>query len=93
MRFEWDANKALANFLKHGVSFNEALEVFFDPNAIERYDDLHSIDESRFTIVGFSSRRLLQVAYTEREEETFRLISARKATGAELELYERWMVQ
>jgi uncharacterized DUF497 family protein len=93
MRFEWDAHKAWANFRKHGVSFNEAMEVFYDPNALERYDDLHSDDESRFTIIGMSSRRLLHVAYTERAGETLRLISARKATGTERELYERRMVQ
>ena len=93
MRFEWDAYKAWANYLKHGVSFDEAMEVFYDPNAIERYDDLNSDDESRFSIVGFSSRRLLQVAYTERTREILRLISARKATGTERELYERRIVQ
>jgi uncharacterized DUF497 family protein len=70
MRFEWDANKALANFFKHGVAFNEAMEVFYDPNALERYDNLNSDDESRFTIVGLSSRRLLHVAYTERAGES-----------------------
>ena len=93
MRFEWDANKAWINFFKHGVSFREAMEVFYDPNAVERYDDLNSADESRFSIVGLSSRRLLQVAYTERAGETLRLISARKATGTERELYERRILQ
>lgn len=93
MRFEWDANKAWANFLKHGVSFDEAMEVFYDPRALERYDDLHSDDESRFSIIGLSSRRLLQVAYTERGRDTLRLISARTATATERELYERRMVQ
>lgn len=93
MRFEWDANKAWANFLKHGVSFNEAMEVFWDPNAFERYDDLHSADESRFSIVGWSSRQLLYVAYTERAGDTLRIVSARKVTGTERDLYERWMVQ
>jgi uncharacterized protein len=93
MRFEWDANKASINFLKHGVSFDEAMEVFYDPYAIERYDDVNSDDESRFSIIGLSSRRLLQVAFTERAGETLRLISARRATGAERELYERRIVQ
>jgi uncharacterized DUF497 family protein len=93
MRFEWDANKAWANFLKHGVGFDEATEVFYDPNAVERYDSLHSDDESRFSIIGLSSRWLLYVAYSERARDTVRLISARKATGTERELYERRMVQ
>jgi uncharacterized protein len=93
MRFEWNAYKAWTNFIKHGVSFNEAMEVFYDSNALERYDNLHSDDESRFIIIGLSSRRLLLVAYTERAGDTLRLISARSATGTERKLYERRMVQ
>ena len=93
MRFEWDAIKASANLAKHGVSFDEAMEAFYDPNAVERYDELHSIDEKRFTIIGLSSRRLLHVAYTEPGDDAVRLISARKATGTERELYERRILQ
>ena len=93
MRFEWDANKASTNLSKHGISFDEAMEVFYDPNAFERYDELHSSDERRFIIVGFSSRRLLNVAYAESVDDTVRLISARKATRAEQDIYERRIVQ
>ena len=93
MRFEWDANKASTNFAKHGVSFDEAMEVFYDPNALERYDALNSIDETRFIVVGLSSRRLLNVAYAERAGKTVRVISARKATKEERDLYERRMVR
>ena len=88
MRFEWDARKAASNLLKHGVSFSEATEVFYDPNAVEEYDDAHSSIESRYTIVGFSSRRLLIVVYAETERETFRIISARKPAKAEHRNYE-----
>lgn len=35
MRFEWDDEKAVANLAKHGVSFGEATEVFYDPKALE----------------------------------------------------------
>ena len=38
MRFEWDDLKAFGNLEKHGVSFGEATEVFYDPNALEGYD-------------------------------------------------------
>ncbi|MBS3030019.1 MAG: BrnT family toxin [Dolichospermum sp. DET50] len=31
IEFEWDINKAESNFFKHGVRFEEAVEVFFDP--------------------------------------------------------------
>jgi hypothetical protein len=33
VRFAWDKAKAAANLKKHGVSFEEATTVFFDPLA------------------------------------------------------------
>ena len=80
MRFEWDDNKARANITKHGVTFGEATEVFYDPNAIEDYEPDHSDAEDRFFIIGLSSRRLLYVVYAERVLDTVRIILARKAT-------------
>jgi uncharacterized DUF497 family protein len=35
VRFEWDDEKAVENLAKHGVTFGEATEVFYDPNAFE----------------------------------------------------------
>ena len=65
MRFEWDDRKAAANLRKHGVSFDEAAEVFDDPYLAEN-DDGHSHGEVRFVVIGYSSRRLLLVGFTER---------------------------
>ncbi len=94
MRFEWDANKASMNFAKHEVSFNEALEAFYDPNAFEGYDEAHSMVENRFFIIGLSSRRLLYVVYVEvPDDDTVRLISARKASKAERQAYERRIIK
>lgn len=83
MVFEWDDYKAKLNIKNHGVSFEEASEAFFDPNAIFNYDSEHSGKEPRFFLIGFSSRRLLFVVYAERNatEEIIRIISARKAEG------------
>jgi uncharacterized protein len=92
MRFEWDAAKAAANFKKHGISFVEATEVFYDPNAREGYDAAHSVDETRFFTIGLSSRRLLFVVFTETANEIVRLVSARKVTKAEREIYERRII-
>ena len=89
MRFEWDANKALLNVVKHKISFREATEVFNDPDAVEVYDTLHSTNETRFSLIGFSTRRLLFVVYTVRSTSTIRLISARKANQAERKTYEQ----
>ena len=93
MRFECDANKASANFAKHGVHFKEAVEVFYDPNALEDYDAKHSTNETRFFIIGRSIRRLLFVVYAEVADDTVRIISARKATTTERKIYERRAMQ
>ena len=89
MRFEWDDEKAISNLEKHGVSFGEATEVFYDPYALEDYDTGHSAGESRFVIIGLSSRRLLYVVYVERTTNTIRIISARRASKSEQSFYER----
>jgi uncharacterized DUF497 family protein len=83
MRFEWDDQKAVENLIKHGVSFGEATEVFYDPNSLEAYDQRHSIEEARFIIIGLSSRRLLYVVYAERTNDLIRIVSARKAKRSE----------
>ena len=83
MRFEWDDQKAVENLNKHGVSFGEATEVFYDPNALEAYDQRHSIEEARFITIGLSSRRLLYVVFAERSNDLIRIVSARKAKRSE----------
>ena len=86
--FELDAEKAEANHQKHGVSFDEAATVFFDPLSITIPDPLHSGEESRFVIAGLSRRQnYLVVVHTERGEK-IRIISARPATPGERKKYE-----
>ena len=88
MRFEWDDQKALENVKKHGVSFGEATEVFYDPNAVEGEDVEHSRDESRFFIIGYSSSRILFVVFAERIGNVIRIVSARPPTPSERKSYE-----
>jgi len=88
--FVWNENKNQFNIRKHGVSFQEAREVFNDENAIYDVDIEHSYDEERFIIIGMSeSTKLLFVCYCERGEdgELIRIISARKADKSETDLY------
>jgi uncharacterized protein len=67
MRFEWDSAKAASNLRKHGVSFEEAVSVFYDLLAATGADPDHSEDEARFVTFGISSAgRLLVVSHTER---------------------------
>ena len=83
-----DIRKAAGNLRKHGVSFDEAATVFFDSLSATGEDPDHSPEERRFVTFGMSSsRRLLVVAHTQ-QDDTIRIISARRATNAERELYE-----
>ncbi len=65
--FEWNPEKAEANLQKHGVSFEEAISVFFDPLSLTVADQSHSGEENRFIITGFSERnRQIVVVHTDR---------------------------
>jgi uncharacterized protein len=87
--FEWDGRKARANLMKHQVSFAEAASVFSDPYSITIADPVHSLYEDRRILIGATrSLRLLVVVHTERGER-IRILSARQATRAEQEQYER----
>jgi uncharacterized DUF497 family protein len=86
--FEWDAKKATENFLKHGISFDEAMTVFGDPLAILLPDPSHETPERRYLLLGESHRgRLLVVAHADRPPRT-RIISARTPTRRERQAYE-----
>lgn len=87
MRFEWNDKKALENVKKHGVTFGEATEVFYDPNAVEMEDTQNSLDDLRFSIIGYSTRRILFVVFAERHADLIRIISARRPTATERKLY------
>lgn len=93
LHFEWDPKKASSNLRKHGVSFQEAAEVFRDPLALTVFDDGHSEHEERWATVGqVGGRRLVVVVHTWREEDGdqihVRIISAREATAHETQQYE-----
>jgi uncharacterized DUF497 family protein len=87
--FEWDQDKARRNLLKHGVSFEEARSVFFDPSSKTIDDPEHSVTEDRFIINGISIfEQHLVVAHTFRGGK-IRIISARRANKRERNQYEQ----
>ena len=90
--FEWDPRKAEANAAKHGVSFEEAVSVFLDPDGLDGPDVEHSGIERRFRRLGKSANgRVLMAAYTLRgtgDAEKIRLISARRASRRERAAYD-----
>ncbi|QQS07640.1 MAG: BrnT family toxin [Fibrobacterota bacterium] len=90
MEFEWNAEKADRNLKKHGVSFLEARSVFDDDEALFIEDPDHSEEEERFILLGSSYKlRILIVVHCEREQDTIRIISSRKATRKEALHYHR----
>ncbi len=91
MKFIWNNKKAKSNLTKHGVSFEDAKSVFLDDYARLKHDPDHSIDEDRYLLLGMSSLlKVLVVVHTEIENDTIRLISARKATRREAKQYRRF---
>ena len=87
--FEWDPRKSRANFKKHGITFAEAESAFFDEGGLLIEDPEHSDEEERFLLLGLSSTlRELVVSHCYRQAGgVIRIISARKATPRERQLY------
>jgi uncharacterized DUF497 family protein len=80
----WDPAKNALNQKRHGVSFEEASELFTSGvDFLELFDEAHSIEEDRFLAIGPIKRGLVLVVLTERDEDTVRIISARWATKRE----------
>jgi hypothetical protein len=87
VKVEWDGGKNLANQRKHGISFEEAAELFAGSNYLEIFDEDHSETEDRFIAIGPIARGIVLVVWTERDEDTLRIISARWANEREQALY------
>ena len=90
--FEWDVNKARKNLSKHKISFEGATSVFRDEKAISISDEEHSDDEERWLTIGLDEvTRTLVVIHTyisiDENNCNIRLISARKATKKERQIY------
>lgn len=86
-KFVWNASKEIINARKHGVSFFDACEVFFDDDSM--YVDATSGDEERSAVIGCTAKsRVLYVVHLITEEDWIRIISAREATPQEVRAYE-----
>ncbi len=83
MNFDWDPNKDEENLKKHGVSFENATEIFADPMVLDRFDETHSETEIRFNSIGITPNGILFVVFAVYHDEIIWIISARRATGPE----------
>ena len=88
MNVTWDEAKNLSNQKKHGVSFEEAETVFYDDDSVLFDDPDHSVGEERFLIIGVTdTEKLCIVSHCYHDEDVIRIISARKATKHEKQIY------
>ena len=85
--FVWNTDKARANRSKHGVTFEQAAEAFFDP--FLRVVDASDEEEARDAIIGMDARwNLLYVVHLVVNDDRVRIVSARQATPHDRRLYE-----
>lgn len=96
MEFEWDVPKNQTNIIKHGISFQEAQEVFKDPKLLTYVDDRFNYEEIRKLSIGQLLLPQLPiivvlVVHTDRNG-VIKIISARRANKKERRTYEQQSV-
>ncbi len=85
--FVWREDKAAINFMKHGVRFETAVEIFLDP--MLAYEDASVDEEARTAAIGRTLQwRILFTVHVEREGGLIRIISARDVTPRENAAYQ-----
>jgi uncharacterized protein len=82
MEFEWDENKNFENIRKHGIDFNDVIEIFSGP-MIVNIDDRFDYGEDRLVGAGFIKSMIAIVVFIEKYADVIRIISARKANKYE----------
>jgi len=87
MKYEWDEAKNRKNLAKHGLSFEDAQQVFPGP-CVTFEDDRFDYGEERLTTLGLLAGRLVVIAHAPRDEAT-RIISMRKGNRREQEIYQK----
>lgn len=88
MLFEWDEDKNRANIQKHKIDFADIPAIFNGPMVVE-LDEREDYGEERWIGIGFLRDIVVVVVFTERRQDTIRIISARKANKHERKRYEQ----
>ena len=89
--FTWDPAKAAANFRKHGIAFEDAIDVFLDPLRLTVQDRIEGQEHRWQTVGTINWTALVVVAHTDNEDDGtvyVRIISARRASKHERRNYE-----
>ena len=85
MEFEYDIRKSAANRSKHGIDFDDAQELWNDPEHLEV--PAKTVDEPRRLMIGKIAGKHWSAVFTYRNGTT-RLISVRRSRNHEVALYE-----
>ena len=85
MEFTWSERKRAINIKEHGLDFIDSPRVF-EGATFTYEDDRFSYGEQRFITLGLLAGIPVSVAHTENDHE-IRVISFRKATSREAQLY------
>ena len=85
MKFEWDEAKRARVPREHGLDFANVTRAFQGPTIDDR-DEAHSQSEERWRMLAILDGEVIFVIYAE-GQDTIRLITARKATLREAQLF------
>jgi hypothetical protein len=88
VRFDWDPSKARENRKKHGVTFEEAATCFDDPQGVYLRHEAPGYEDRLILVALSAARRVLFVVHAEVARDRIRIVSARKASRAQIRLYE-----
>lgn len=90
MKFEWDEAKNKQNIKKHGFDLADASELFTGSDPFLVNIDAHQDHgEDRWKGIGMLQGVVVVVViFTERDNDTIRIISLRKASSREKKTYE-----
>ena len=88
MKFTWDEGKNAINRQKHGVDFNDVSTIFERP-IVTFLDQRKEYGEDRWVGIGWLRDILAVIVFTEPDDETIRIISARKAKRHEAYIYKQ----
>lgn len=86
MTYEWDENKNRLNIRKHGIDFMDVPSVFQHP-MVTFLDQKAYYGEERWIGIGVLKTIIAVIVFTEPNEDTIRIVSARKATRHEEQIY------
>jgi uncharacterized protein len=88
MKFTWDEEKNAINRRKHGVDFCDVSPIFDKP-MVTFLDQRKEYGEDRWVGIGWLRDILAVIVFTEPDDETIRIISARKAKRHETHIYKQ----